>query len=103
MNPLPLSDAEVNAYVDGALAPDRAADVEQALAKDASLAARVTEIRQQNSTLREALDLWLADPIPPQLLDAARMPPASSRWRRFAPYFAAAATLLLGVVSGWYL
>jgi len=103
MNPLPLTDADLNAYVDGALAPARAAEVEQVLAKDAASTARVAEMRQQNSALREVLDPWLSDPIPPALLDAARMPRASARWRRLAPYFAAAATLLLGVASGWYL
>ncbi len=103
MNPLPLTDADLNAYVDGALAPARAADVEEVLAKDAAIAARIAEMRQQNSALREALDPWLADPIPPALLEAARMPRASARWRRFAPYYAAAATLLLGIASGWYL
>src|SRR6266496_1737773 len=103
MNPLPLTDADLNAYVDGALAPARAADVEQAVAKDTAIAARIADMRQQNSVLREALDPWLSDPIPPALLDAARMPRAAVRWRRFAPYFAAAATLLLGVASGWYL
>jgi anti-sigma factor RsiW len=103
MNPLPLTDADLNAYVDGALAPARAADVEQVLARDAAIATRVADMRQQNSILREALDPWLSDPIPPALLDAARMPRAAVRWRRFAPYFAAAATLLLGVASGWSL
>src|SRR5205809_6158610 len=103
MNPLPLTDADLNAYVDGALAPARAADVEQVLAKDAASTARIAEMRQQNSALREALDPWLSDPIPPALLAAARMPPALVRWRLFARYFAAAATLMLGVASGWYL
>src|SRR5439155_527693 len=70
MNPLPLTDADLNAYVDGALAPARAAEVEQVLAKDAAITARVAEMRQQNSALREALDPWLADPIPPALLSS---------------------------------
>src|SRR5437868_13025091 len=103
MTPLPLTDADLNAYVDGALAPARAADVEQVLVKDSAVAARIADMRQQNSALREALDPWLSDPIPPALVDAARMPRATVRWRRFAPYLAAAATLLLGVASGWYL
>jgi anti-sigma factor RsiW len=76
--------------------------VEQVLANDAAITARIAEMRQQNSALREALDLWLSDPIPQRLLYAARMPQAAARWRRFAPYFAVAATLMLGVASGWY-
>jgi anti-sigma factor RsiW len=103
MTPLPLTDADLNAYVDGALAPARTADVEQALARDAAIAARVAEMRQQNALLREALDPWLADPIPAALVDAARPSPQSGRWRRFAPYFAVAATLMVGIASGWYL
>jgi len=103
MSPLPLTDADLNAYVDGALAPARVFDVEQALAKDPAIAIRVNEMRQQNALLREAFDPWLADPIPAVLVDAARAPQARLPWRRFAPYFAIAATLMLGVASGWYL
>ncbi|HEY3178397.1 MAG TPA: anti-sigma factor [Casimicrobiaceae bacterium] len=103
MNPLPLTDEDLCAYVDGELAPARASEVEQLVARDAAITARVTEMRQQNSALREALDPWLSDPIPPALVTAARAPRGSDRWRRFAPYFAAAATLLLGIASGWYL
>ena len=103
MNPLPLTDTDLNAYVDGALPPARAADVEQMLARDPAIATRVAEMRQQNGLLRELFDPWLADPIPAALVDAARAPTASIPWRRFAPYFAFAATLMLGVASGWYL
>src|SRR5947207_706916 len=99
MNPLPLTDADLNAYVDGALPPARAAEVEHVLAKDAAIAARIGDMRQQNLALREAFDPWLSDPIPAALLDAARMPSASARWRRSGPYFAAAATLVLGLAS----
>jgi anti-sigma factor RsiW len=103
MNPLPLTDADLNAYVDGALPPTRVSDVEQALAKDAAIAARVAEMRQQNALLREIFDPWLSDPIPPALVDAACPPRDSMRWRRFAPYFAVAATLMLGIACGWYM
>jgi len=102
MSPLPLTDADLNAYVDGALTPARVSDVEQAIAKDPAIAGRVTEMRQQNAALREVFDPWLADPIPATLIDAARPPRESMRWRRFAPYFAVAATLMLGIASGWY-
>ena len=103
MNPLPLTDADLNAYVDGALPPARVSDVEQALGRDPAIAVRVNEMRQQSALLREAFDPWLADPIPPALVDAARPPPMRLEWRRFAPYFAIAATLMLGIASGWYL
>jgi anti-sigma factor RsiW len=103
MNPLPLTDADLNAYVDGALPPARVADVEQAFARDPVIAARVNEMRQQNALLRELFDPWLADPIPAALVDAARPPHQRIEWRRFASYFAIAATLMLGIASGWYL
>ena len=55
-----------------------------------------------DALLREAFDDWLAEPIPSALIDAARRPLRAWPWRRFAPYFAAAATLLIGVALGWY-
>jgi anti-sigma factor RsiW len=101
-----LSDADLNAYADGQLAPARAAAVEAALALDAALAARVAEIRAQNAALRDALDPVLAEPIPQRLLDAARAPARSGRGtvlrRRGLPALAAAATLVLGVAIGWF-
>jgi anti-sigma factor RsiW len=103
MNPLPLTDADLNAYVDGALPPARVSDVEQVFARDPVIAARVNEMRQQNALLRELFDPWLADPIPAALVDAARPPQQRIEWRRFASYFAIAATLMLGIASGWYL
>jgi anti-sigma factor RsiW len=102
MNPLPLTDADLMAYADGQLPVARIAEVEQALARDPALAARVADLRRQSSALHEAFDPWLADPIPPALLQAARPPEVTARWRRFMPYFAAAATLAMGVASGWY-
>jgi anti-sigma factor RsiW len=103
MNPLPLTDADLNAYVDGALPPGRVSDVEQAFARDPAIAVRVNEMRQQNALLRELFDPWLSDPIPAALVDAARPPQRRIEWRRFASYFAIAATLMLGIASGWYL
>ena len=74
-----------------------------AVAPDPALAARVAEFRRQNAALHEAFDPWLDEPVPRRLVDAARAPArASGRWRRFAPQFAAAATLVLGVALGWY-
>jgi len=102
-----LSEADLHAYADGQLAPERASAVETVLAGDPALAARVAEIRAQSAALRDALDPELALPIPQRLLDAACAPPAgarpgAARWRRAVPAFAAAATLVLGVAVGWY-
>jgi len=106
VNPSALSDADLNAYADRQLAPERAGPVEAALAGDSALAARVAEIRAQNAALRDALDPVLAESIPERLLDAARPPVHAARgelvrrWR--LPAFAAAATLVLGVALGWF-
>lgn len=102
MSALPISDADVLAYVDGRLPPARAAELDEVVARDPALAARVGELRHQNATLHEAFDPWLDEPIPPALIAAAHPPSAVARWRRYAPHFAAAATLVLGVAVGWF-
>lgn len=99
----PIDDADLHAYVDGQLAPERLAAVDAALLREPELAARVAALRELNAALRDALDPILAEPIPERLLAAAAMPRAPSgegrRWS--APLFAAAATLLIGLGLGW--
>jgi anti-sigma factor RsiW len=98
-----LSDADVHAFVDGQLAPDRAERVAAAVASNPELAARVADMRQRNALLREALDPVLAEPIPARLLEAAEAPPRKApAIRRLGPAFALAATLVLGLASGWF-
>ncbi len=99
----PIDDAELHAYVDGQLTPDRRAAVDEALACEPGLAARVAALRSLNAALRDALDPILAEPIPERLL-AAAAPSRSGRGhsrRWMTPAFAAAATLVLGLGLGW--
>jgi anti-sigma factor RsiW len=105
MNPLPITEAELNAYADRQLDASRVAAVEEALAHDPALADWVAEARRHNAALRDALDPWLEEPIPERLIVAAQGPadiaqPQPRRW--LMPTFAAAATLLLGLALGWY-
>jgi anti-sigma factor RsiW len=104
MNPLPITDADVNAYVDGQLAPARVPAVEDALARDPALAARVAELKRQNAMLRDALDPWLDEALPERLVAATAGPPAPRRRvPRWVPVaMAAAASLLIGVGMGWF-
>ena len=101
---MPLSEADIHAYVDGQLAPERVVRLEGSLATDPGLAARIAEMRAQNVALRDALDPVLAEVIPEQLLAAATPPgsraAASRRW--LAPLFAVAASLVVGVGLGWF-
>jgi anti-sigma factor RsiW len=110
MRTLPISDADIHAYVDGRLPAASAAGVDEALANDAALAARVAEMRTQNAALRDAFDLVLDEPIPEHLL-AAAVPPPSGRsigvrplgHRRALPFaFGVAATLVVGFLVGWF-
>ena len=105
MNPLPVTDADLNAYADGQLAPSRVAAIEDALARDPALAARVADTKRHNADLRDALDPWLADPIPERLIAAAAGSARAARkpvLRWLAPLMAAAAALLVGLGVGWY-
>ena len=93
--PVPLSDTDLQGFADRQLGASRAAEVEAALARDPQAAARVADIRAQNQALAQALDPWLAEPIPERLLRAAT-PPREARHARWLPRtLALAATLLL--------
>lgn len=100
-SPRPISDADLSAFADGQLSPERAAAVEAALARDPESLARLAAIREQNRLLARALDPWLAEPIPRRLLDAAvpPVPPRRAWWRH--PALAMAASLVVGVAIGW--
>jgi anti-sigma factor RsiW len=100
----PIQEADIQAFVDGQLAPGRAAVVEAAILGDSELAARIAALRAQNAALRDALDPALAEPIPAHLLAAAVPPDARAAHfgRRLAPAVAIAATLVIGVGVGWF-
>src|SRR5664279_5333046 len=105
MNPLPVTDADLNTYVDGQLAAARVADVEAAIARDPALASHVADLARQNADLRDAMDPWLDEPIPERLIAATTGSPAvpsraTSRW--LAPAIAFAASLVLGIGTGWF-
>ncbi len=98
----PLAESDLHAYADRRLAPDRAADVEAALARDPEAAARVAAIREQNEQFARVLDPWLAEPIPARLLAAATPPASRSRATWWRPASALAATLVAGIALGWF-
>ena len=99
MNPLPIDDDALHAWVDGQLPAARRAEVDDALARDPDLAARAAAWRAQNTLLREGMDAWLEEPVPSRLVEAATRDNAqASQWRSWA---AAAAMLVVGVALGW--
>jgi anti-sigma factor RsiW len=100
MSPLPVTDAELNAYADGQADAARVPAIEAALRADAALADRVAVIQRHNAALRDALDATLSEPVPARLLDAAR--PPRRRWRRLLPAAAAAAGVVVGTTLGWF-
>lgn len=102
MTSVPISDDDLMAYADGQLAHERREAVEQALARDPALGARVASIREQNAALRDAFDPWLAEAIPPRLIAAAEGRAGGGRLLRTWPALAAAATLVLGIAVGWF-
>ena len=102
---LPLSDDDLNAYADNQLTAERVREITAALERDPALAARVADIRRMNAQLRDATDPWLAETLPRRLVAAATASREQLRGRsglrRAWPVLAAAASLCIGVVSGW--
>lgn len=101
MPPTPVTEQELQAYVDGALGPEDTARVEAWLAETPEDAARVAAYRAQNEALHEAFDPILDEAVPPQLTARpAAAPRGDSPWMRIA---AAVVLLVIGGTAGWFL
>lgn len=98
MSSVPVTEAELHAYVDGALPESRAATVEAYLADHPVEAARVAAYREQIAALRRDYDPVLGEPLPQRLAVPRR------NWLRpLARVAAVVAWFGLGAVVGWQL
>ena len=100
MNTLPITEADLHAYVDGLLPLARQAEIEAWLAARPEEAARVNAYRSQNLALRQLFDPVLDEAVPP----AIRLPlPLHRPWWKGPAGRCAAAVLIafLGGVAGW--
>lgn len=96
-----IDDLTLNAYVDGELDAQAGAEIERALANDASLRARVLGLREVDAWLSGALKPALIEPNPPHAPVVSR-PSANSRF--YWPAVAASiAALSIGAVLGYQL
>jgi len=70
-NPPPISETELNAYVDGECFPERQAIIEAWLARNPVEASRVRGWRRQNQGLRATFGRILSEQPPPALILAS--------------------------------
>lgn len=98
MNSLPITEADLHAYVDGVLPLARQAEIEAWLAARPEEAARIAAYRSQNLALHQLFDQVLDEAVPP----AIRLPARRAWWSAAAGRGAAAVLIaFLGGVAGW--
>jgi anti-sigma factor RsiW len=101
----PVTEAELHAYFDGELSPERRRAVEAYLMVHPEDADRLESYRGQDMLIRRAYRTLAERPLSPRLLSAVtrRATPRRRGWWR-APALAAAGLALLvgGAASGWY-
>ena len=98
MTAIPVTEAELHAYIDGLLPAERRAEVDAYLAAHPEDAQRARAWQEQNQALHAWFDPVLAEALPLRVRHPAllrRMPPAMR-------YAAVAAWFALGGVTGWY-
>jgi anti-sigma factor RsiW len=94
----PVTEAELQAWVDGQLPPPRRAAIDDYLALHPAEAARLRAYREQAVALRARYSPVLDEPVPPALA-VRRLPP---RWRAQSLRAAAMLALTLaGGAAGW--
>lgn len=81
MSKLPITEADLHAYVDGLLPEARRAEVEAYIASKPGVAERLHAYREQNAAIRAAYQGVLDEPLPRGLPLA---PPRARRWPRYA-------------------
>ena len=98
MNPnQPMTEAELHAFVDGQLTPERQREIEAYLASRPDEAQRADIYRAQKRELRALFDPVLNEPLPQRVLDAAR-PRTPWYLQRIA---AGIAIALISGAAGW--
>lgn len=98
----PPDEAELHAYVDGRLPPQRRAAVEDRLAGDTDSARRVREWSAQRELLRGLHGAVLSEPVPPHLAQAAsQLRARGSRIARWQRWGGMAAAVLVAFGVGW--
>lgn len=103
----PISEEEIHAYVDGALAEHRRAELDRLLETDNALASRISDYFALNNMLHDRYDRVLIEPVPQRLMPPepapAPAPVAKKSWLSAAnwPQFAGlAAALVAGIGIG---
>jgi len=93
----PITEAELHAFVDGQLTPERHREIEAALAQRPDEALRAQAYREQKQALRALFDPVLDEPLPQRVLLAARprAPWYAQRW------VAGVAIALVSGATGW--
>ena len=98
MNPnQPMTEAELHAFVDGQLTPERQREIEAYLASRPDEAQRADVYRAQKRELRALFDPVLDEALPQRVLDAA-LPRTPWYWQRIA---AGIAIALISGAAGW--
>lgn len=98
MSTLPITESDLQAYVDGRLPESRRIDVEGFLGAHPEEGLRLAAYRTQSEQLRAAFAPVLDEPVPERL--ARALQPRRARWLRVA---AALAFVALGGILGWQL
>ncbi len=99
MSAHPVTETELQAYVDGQLPPARAAEVAEHLTQHGEDAQRVAAYRSQNENLQMAYAPLLAEAVPARL-----QPWRRRRWSLPAQRYALAAALMaISGIAGWQL
>jgi anti-sigma factor RsiW len=96
MSILPVTEADLHAYVDGRLPPARLAEVDAYLSAHPEEAVRMQAYAAQNAGLRALFDPVLDEPVPPRLA-----PPRQLRQWQWQSLAAGLAIAIASAGAGW--
>jgi anti-sigma factor RsiW len=99
MSAAPVTENDLQAYVDGALPAQRMAEVAEYLSQHEEAARRVAEYRRLNVRLHDGYDALLSEAVPGRLQPRPNRAPARP-WYRYAT---AAVLMLASGTAGWHL
>jgi len=98
---LPITEADLQAYVDGRLAEDRRCELEAWLASRPDQAERIAQLRSQRDALHALYDPVLDESVPVRLIRFAKRAPRARGLGLVAGWVALGA--VAGVLAGWQL